>query len=76
MSINVEVETGGELLPYLLRGRTGHPHMTTGRECFLCGKDCSKVALTKLAYVFEPCNCGTPNYEHLVECLQHRNGCT
>lgn len=49
----------------------GHP---TRDFCPVCGEDCSGVALPKLVYTFEVCNCGSPPHEHLIEQLWHR-GC-
>ena len=69
------VETGGELLRYIVRGPGRNLHLEQGRSCLLCGVDCSRVGIGKLAYVFEVCECGRPDYPHLVERLQHRSGC-
>jgi hypothetical protein len=40
--------------------------------CPGCGQKLSTVGLHKLAYVFDVCECGTPEYPHLVEQLWHR----
>lgn len=42
------------------------------RRCPECGVDASREALVRLAYTFEVCSCGQPEYEHLVERLHHR----
>lgn len=65
--------TGEELLAYILRGPGRNLHLERGRKCIKCGKDCSRVALVSLAYVFEVCDCHNPPYEHLVESLMHRD---
>ena len=41
--------------------------------CPECGGDCREVALIKLVYTFEVCNCGKIGYAHLVEQLHHRS---
>lgn len=41
--------------------------------CPACGEDCSTTGITKLAYSFESCDCGTPEYVHLVEQIWHRS---
>jgi hypothetical protein len=38
-----------------------------------CGLILEAVALQHLAYVFETCQCGTPEYPHLIEQLWHRD---
>ncbi len=42
------------------------------RGCPECGKDCTREALVRLAYTFEVCICGQPDYDHLVERLHHK----
>jgi hypothetical protein len=39
--------------------------------CPTCS-DSTNVAITKIVYVFEPCECGDPEYTHLLEVLYHR----
>lgn len=40
--------------------------------CPACQADCNRVALVDLVYAFEPCDCPTVSYTHLVERLWHR----
>lgn len=40
--------------------------------CPGCGNDTLRVALVSVAYVFDVCSCGDPDYDHLVEQLWHR----
>jgi hypothetical protein len=47
-------------------------HYNQSRMCQGCQVDCSRVALIKLAYVFRVCECGTPEYSHLIEQIWHR----
>jgi len=46
-------------------------HRYDGR-CPECGSDCTREAVVRLAYTFEVCSCGQPEYAHLVERLHHR----
>lgn len=71
MNTDQAVGTGGELLKFLVR-HPGHGGRHLRAECLLCEQDCSRVALVNLAYVFERCSCGVPEYEHLIERLAHR----
>lgn len=41
------------------------------RLCPVCGEDCNKIALVKLIYKFETCDCDKASYVHLVETLYH-----
>jgi len=41
------------------------------RTCPVCGQDCSTVALVKLVYRFEECNCSYAPYTHLIERVYH-----
>lgn len=47
----------------------GHRH---AEVCPGCQTRLSTVGLHKIAYVHDGCNCGTPEYTHLVEQLWHR----
>lgn len=40
--------------------------------CVVCGDDLMGVGITALAYTFEICMCGKPDFDHLVEQLWHR----
>lgn len=42
------------------------------QDCPVCKRGCTTIALVKLVYAFEPCDCGTPTYTHLIETLYHR----
>lgn len=52
-------------------GRNKHPAASV---CAGCGEDCATTVITHLAYLHERCECGTPDYTHLVEVLWH-TGC-
>lgn len=41
------------------------------KHCPTCGENCSTTGLTKIAYYFTTCECGEPEYPHLVEQLTH-----
>lgn len=47
---------------------------THGKQaaCPVDGENLGAVGITKLAYTFKECSCGTPSYAHLVEQLWHR----
>lgn len=47
---------------------------THGKQaaCPADGENLGAVGITELAYTFEVCACGTPEYSHLVEQLWHR----
>ena len=47
---------------------------TIFQNCPVCGEDVSKIAIIKLVYTHAICECGTPEYPHLVEQLWHK-GC-
>lgn len=52
--------------------RTIHAHPWKS-DCPECGENCSRVALTELAYTFEPCTCDIePRFAHLVEQVHHK----
>lgn len=40
-------------------------------DCGSCKKPVGRVALINLVYRFESCNCGDPEYVHLVEQPYH-----
>ena len=48
--------------------RYGHESKST---CPGCGESVNRVGLTKLVYVFEPCDCDHMPYTHLTERLWH-----
>ncbi len=48
-------------------------HRTKPDECRTCHQDIAGAALTSLAYVWETCECGAPEYPHLVEQPYHRS---
>ena len=52
----------------LLSTLKDHPWV---RVCKVCDKDCGKVAITKLVYTYEPCDCNAAPYVHLVENIYH-----
>ena len=56
---------GADLFPV----RHRYPPFT---QCPGCRADLTRVAVVELAYVFDVCECGTPDYPHLVEQLWHR----
>ena len=45
-----------------------HPHQ---RYCPKCGDDCSTIGITRVVHFWDVCNCGNPEYSHLVEQLAH-----
>lgn len=45
---------------------------TIFQNCPVCGEDVSKIAITKLVYTHTTCECGTPEYRHLIEQLWHK----
>lgn len=55
-------------LSELLATIKDHPWV---RICKVCGKDCSRVAITKLIYTHEACGCNAAPYRHLVENIYH-----
>src|SRR4051794_27009478 len=67
--------TGADLIPTWLSGPTQHARFG---NCPGCGQDCTTTGITHLAYPFRECECGTPEYPHLIEqrwhlaCLQGR----
>jgi hypothetical protein len=61
--------TTGEVLPYVGRDHRKPPFTI----CPGCGQDAYRIALVKIAYVFEVCECGDPGYPHLVEQFWHRD---
>lgn len=64
MSIEAE-PTGLDLVNHLSRG-----HSVAG-ICPKCGETCLTTGLPSLAYTFEVCSCGEPEFDHLVEQLWH-----
>lgn len=65
-----------EELTFRLYGSFGKyetTHHDRGRKCPGCAADLATCAITHLAYVFDVCDCGTPNYAHLIEQLWHRD---
>lgn len=52
----------------LLATIKSHPWV---RTCKVCGKDCSREAITKLIYTHEACGCDAALYRHLVENIYH-----
>jgi hypothetical protein len=54
-------------------GRYEEQHHDRGRSCPGCGVDLMTTAITHLAYVYDVCACGTPDYAHLIEQLWHRD---
>ncbi len=54
----------------LLAAIPNHPNK---KDCPGCGKAISNVALVKLVYAFEPCDCDVCTYKHLVETIYHRD---
>jgi hypothetical protein len=48
-------------------------HSPSRSICPGCGAELARVGLTALAYTFEACTCGSPDYDHLVEQLWHRS---
>ena len=59
-----------DLQNYVLRHRSnGHDFF---QVCPGCKQDVMKIAITKLVYVHEPCDCELSVYRHLVEQLWHR----
>ena len=66
MSDTQSSEPTAEILKWL-----DHNHRTL-RNCPTCGEDCATgVGITALAYYFITCECGEPEYPHLVEQLTH-----
>jgi hypothetical protein len=61
------VTHGGDL------ARIWRPEHPRDSRCVRCAESCSTVALTKLAYTFEPCDCDSEPYVHLTERLWHRD---
>lgn len=59
----------GAVLHRRLENRSEHKRSTT---CGGCGVDLMRTGLPALAYTFESCSCGSPNYTHLIERLWHR----
>lgn len=60
----------------VLRLVTKHPvrlDYTHGKRQFCpgCNVDLMRVGIPELAYVFNVCTCGSPEYSHLVEQLWH-----
>jgi hypothetical protein len=60
--------TGGDLV---VRWILDREHYNQAHKCPVDGEDTLSTTLVKLAYVFRTCNCGTPDYAHLVEQLYH-----
>ncbi len=46
-------------------------HHPWSRICPGCVNDIRRTSLVELAYVFNACSCGTPEYEHLFEQVWH-----
>ena len=41
-------------------------------KCPACGDDVSRIAMVRLVYTYEPCDCDIADYTHLVERVYHR----
>lgn len=52
--------------------RVFHPSHPRIPECLGCNRSANTVALVRLVFTFEPCDCGTAPYVHLVERTWHR----
>jgi len=63
---DVEELNGIMLLEYW---RTRHEQSDT---CPRCSQALSRTAIIYIVYTFQPCSCGDPQYEHLVEQAWHR----
>lgn len=66
----VQWANGETLLRQLVRSDSHH--VERSKTCPPCKADMTKVGLPQIAYTFETCECGTPDYPHLVEQLWHR----
>lgn len=55
-----------------LRVMTAGHYTVERRTCPACGEALDRLAMVKLAYTFEPCDCRAAPYVHLVEQLWHR----
>ncbi len=67
----MEIVSGGDLVNHIVVHRPNRH--TIFQDCPLCGEDVSKIAIVKLVYTHVPCDCGEPDYTHLVEQLWHKN---
>ncbi len=63
--------TGLDLVQKWIGREGAHEHRQAG-ECPMCYQDVTTIGITGLVYTFETCDCGTPEYDHLVEQLWHR----
>lgn len=63
--------TAGPVLDWLAHARSD-THRAALRVCPACGTDLRATALITLAMTYRVCECGTPDYGHLVEQLWHR----
>lgn len=62
--------TADDLIRSWLHKRS-HRH-AIARNCPACRRDLLRVGITGLVYTHESCDCGEPEYTHLVEQLWHR----
>lgn len=68
-----EFPTGENLLKRFVRGYGGDGRHDYAGVCPSCGENCRTVGIPHLAYTYEECDCGEPDFEHLIEQLWHRN---
>lgn len=63
--------SGGEHFDHVYAHRENRH--TIFQNCPVCGEDVSEIAIVKLVYTHEVCECGSPHYAHLVEQLWHKD---
>lgn len=62
---------GEDILKFIFRWSSLDKHRDSAL-CPICKEDCKFIGITDIVYTFEPCNCGEPDYTHLVEQLWHK----
>ena len=63
------VEPSGKVLFDFWEARHGHD---SADACPGCDAPVTTAGITKLVYTYEVCDCGFPDFDHLVETLWHR----
>lgn len=64
-----ELPVGAAILMKIM----GEHHRDGAKVCGPCDLDVTTTALTDLVFTFETCDCGMPEYAHLIEQLWHRD---
>lgn len=66
----IEIVRGGDLANHITMHNPNRH--TVFQNCPMCGEDVSRIAVVKLIYTYATCECGEPDYTHLVEQLWHK----